>query len=47
VTNSTAAADGTVRRYLLRVPPTVRSPREAVAWTFGVEAAGYHPTAET
>ena len=47
VTNSTAAADGTFRRYVLRVPPTVRSPREAVAWTFGVEAGEYRPTAET
>ena len=47
VTNSTPAADGTFRRHVLRVPPTVRSPREAVAWTFGVEAREYHPTAES
>ena len=47
VTNASAGTDGTYRRYMLRVPPTVRSPREAVAWTFGVSAAHYQPTDES
>jgi hypothetical protein len=35
VVNATAEPDGSYRRYFLRVPPTVRTAREAVAWTFG------------
>ena len=35
------------RRYVLRVPPDVRSPREAVAWTFGVDTGEYRPAIET
>ena len=37
VVNSTPEPDGTYRRYLLRVPPTTRTAREAVAWTFGFD----------
>lgn len=37
----------TGRMYLLRVPPTVRTAREAVAWTFDVPAEAYRPFAET
>lgn len=35
VVNATEEPDGTYRRYFLRVPPHVRTAREAVAWTFG------------
>jgi hypothetical protein len=37
VVNATRDPDGTYRRYFLRVPPTVRTAREAVAWTFGYD----------
>ncbi len=39
VVNATVEADGTRRRYCLRVPPTVGTAREAVAWTFGITDA--------
>ena len=35
VVNSTPEPDGTHRSYWLRVPPGLRDPRTAVAWTFG------------
>jgi len=38
---------GAFRRYLLRVPPDARSAREAVAWTFGIDAREYRPAVET
>jgi hypothetical protein len=47
VTNSTPEADGTFKRYVLRVPPTVTTAREAVAWTFGMKEEDYSPTIET
>jgi hypothetical protein len=47
VTNATIEPDGTRRRYFLRVPPWVRTPREAVAWTFGLRAEEYDPEHET
>lgn len=47
VTNSTAEHDGTRRRYLLRVPPYIRTARQAVAWTFGMEADAYAPRVQT
>ncbi len=37
VVNATEEPDGSRRRYVLRVPPTVRTAREAVAWTFGFD----------
>jgi hypothetical protein len=37
VVDSTPQPDGSHRRYFLRVPPYLRTPREAVAWTFGFE----------
>ena len=40
VVNSTADPDDSYRSYLLRVPPSVRTPREAIAWTFGFTDAG-------
>jgi hypothetical protein len=39
VVNSTPDPDGSHRRYTLRVPPNVRTAREAVAWTFGFDNA--------
>ena len=48
VVNSTREPDGTWKDYWLRVPPTVRTAREAVAWTFGVdEPAKYAPRVQT
>jgi hypothetical protein len=36
----------TGRNYVLRVPPTMKSAREAAAWTFGMTAEEYQPTAQ-
>lgn len=47
VVNSTPEPDGTSRTYWLRVPPTTRTAREGVAWTFGLGAAEYAPVAQT
>lgn len=47
VVNSTPEPDGTHRTYWLRVPPTTRTAREGVAWTFGLTAAEYEPVAQT
>jgi hypothetical protein len=37
----------TGRRYVLRVPPTITTCREAVAWTFDQSAETYDPLTET
>jgi hypothetical protein len=37
----------TERRYFLRVPPTMQTAAEAVAWTFQVAPADYRPAQET
>jgi hypothetical protein len=47
VENATLEADGSRRRYFLRVPPEMHSPREAIAWTFGLEEAEYAPEVES
>jgi hypothetical protein len=47
VVNATPEPDGTHHIYWLRVPPTVGSAREAVAWTFGLNADHYRPLRET
>lgn len=47
VRNSTLEPDGTVREYVLRVPPHVATAREAIAWTFGMTEAEYAPCKET
>jgi hypothetical protein len=47
VTNASPEPDGTHRRYTLRVPPTMRTARQAVAWTFGVDAKTYAPQVES
>lgn len=47
VINSSSEPDGSRRRYWLRVPPTTRSAREAVAWTFGLAPEEYRPVCQT
>jgi hypothetical protein len=47
VQNSTPEPDGTRRTYLLRVPPTMKTAHEAVAWTFGLSFDAYRPVVET
>ncbi|WP_307168478.1 DUF6745 domain-containing protein [Streptomyces sp. B3I7] len=47
VLNSTPEPDGTHRTYWLRVPPTTRTAKEGVAWTFGVTAEEYVPLQQT
>ena len=47
VVNSTPEPDGSRKTYFLRVPPTVKTAREAVAWTFGLGAVEYRPAMET
>ena len=47
VLDATPQPDGSRRAYWLRVPPTVQTAREAVAWTFGLEAEDYRPATET
>ncbi|MDI2131565.1 DUF6745 domain-containing protein [Yinghuangia seranimata] len=47
VLNSTPEPDGSVRTYWLRVPPTTRTARAGVAWTFGLTEEEYHPSRET
>ncbi|MQY10500.1 hypothetical protein SRB5_06080 [Streptomyces sp. RB5] len=47
VINSTPEPDGTSRTYWLRVPPTTRTARQGVAWTFGLDSETYQPERET
>ena len=47
VVNSTPEPDGTSRTYWLRVPPHVRTAKEAVAWTFGLTEEEYEPQIQT
>ena len=47
VKNSTPEPDGSYRWYLLRVPSTMLTPKQAVAWTFGQDAEEYEPEVET
>jgi hypothetical protein len=47
VTDGTPGPDAAFRRYILRVPPDVRTAREGVAWTFGVDSGDYRPLIET
>jgi hypothetical protein len=47
VVNRTRESDGSFKRYWLRVPPGVRTAREAVAWTFNMPAEQYAPEIET
>jgi hypothetical protein len=47
VVNATPEPDGTYATYLLRVPPSVGTAKEAVAWTFDMAPDDYHPAAQT
>ncbi len=47
VVNSAPEPDGTFKDYFLRVPPTMQTARQAVAWTFGKESHEYAPVLET
>lgn len=47
VTNSTPEPDGEYKDYFLRCPPTMRTAKEAVAWSFGMSEKDYQPLKET
>jgi hypothetical protein len=47
VLNSTPEPDGSRKTYFLRVPPTMTTAREAVAWTFGLGTVEYRPAMES
>jgi hypothetical protein len=47
VLNSTPEPDGHAKVYWLRVPPTIKTARSAVSWTFGIEAKNYKPQVES
>lgn len=47
VKNSSPEPDGTYRFYYIRVPPTMNSAHEAVAWTFNLSVDEYNPDIET
>jgi hypothetical protein len=47
VVNATRERDGTFKHYLLRVPPTMATAREAAAWTFNRAPDDYAPEIET
>ncbi|MGJ4944605.1 DUF6745 domain-containing protein [Bradyrhizobium sp. HKCCYLS1011] len=41
VVNATPEVDGTHRHFFLQVPATMRTAREAVAWTYGLRPSAY------
>jgi hypothetical protein len=47
VINSTREPDGSFKHYWLRVPPTMKTARDAAAWTFDIPADEYAPAIET
>jgi hypothetical protein len=47
VVNSTPEPDGSFKNYLLRVPPSITTARQGVAWTFGVRVDHYKPAVQT
>lgn len=47
VVNATPEPDGSYRDYFLRVPPTMKRARQAVAWTFAKAENDYSPTLQT
>lgn len=47
VANATPEPDGTRKDYFIRVPPTMQTAHEAVAWTFEMRPKDYHPKLET
>ena len=46
IVNATVSLDGTPSRKVLRVPPTMGTARQAMAWTFGLDEAEYRPAIE-
>lgn len=47
VVNSTPEPDGSFKDYWIRVPPTMKSAKEAIAWSFSQEEDKYAPLKET
>lgn len=47
VINGTVEADGKRKHYYLRVPPNMKTARQAVAWTYGLEEHEYNPEVRT
>ena len=47
VVNSTPEPDGSLKKYMLRVPPDMKTARGAVAWTFGLKEQEYQPVIQT
>ena len=47
VKNSTPEPDGSIKDYFIRVPPSMATPQEAVAWTFNLPKDEYNPLVET
>jgi hypothetical protein len=47
VVNSTQEPDGSRKEYFLRVPPSMLTARQAVAWTFSMGEFEYGPRVET
>lgn len=47
VFNSSPEIDGSHRVFYLCVPPTMKSVKEAIAWTFYMDKEKYHPNVET
>lgn len=46
VMNATPEANGEPLEFWLRVPPTVATAHEAVAWTFQMPPAAYDPVVQ-
>jgi hypothetical protein len=47
VINGSCGPDGTQRRHFLEVPPWMNSPRQAVAWTYGLQPEQYELAVRT
>lgn len=47
VKNSSKEPDGSYKHYFLRVPPDMKTAREAVAWTFAMDEKSYNPEQQT
>jgi hypothetical protein len=47
VTNSTQEPDKSWKNYILRVPPTMRTCAQAVAWSFDLSESEYQPAVES
>ena len=47
VQNSTPEKDGSRHIYWLRIPPTIKTAKEGIAWTFGVSSKEYTPLSKS